>query len=119
MEGKKVDLSRKKKAGEHVEVEKCLTRRNINIEAVACTFRPIGRTRGNFEVNDSRNNMILFDFELEVDTQKVLTGEPWAFDRHLVVMERYDGSYPVHTLKLDSTLRWVGLLQVRTFTQYL
>ena len=53
--------------------------------------------------------MILFDFELEVDTQKVLTGEPWAFDRHLVVMERYDGSYPVHTLKFDSTLRWVGL----------
>lgn len=45
------------------------------------------RTRGNFEINDAGGNVILFDFELEVDAVKVMMGEPWAFDRHLVVME--------------------------------
>jgi len=39
--------------------------------------------------------MVLFDFQLNVDVEKVFMGEPWTFDRHLVVMERYDRSIPV------------------------
>lgn len=87
VEGRKVDLSRKKKTGDYV---------------VALTFLPIWKTRGNFEVNDAGGNVFLFDFELEVDAEKVMMGEPWAFDRHLVVMERYDGSTPVHDLKFST-----------------
>lgn len=88
---------------------KFLTRRNINIEVVARTFRPIWRTRGNFEINDAGGNVILFYFELEVDAVKVLMGEPWAFDRHLVVMERYDSSVPIQDLKFNSTSFWVQI----------
>ena len=88
---------------------KFLTRRNINIEVVARTFRPIWRTRGNFEINDAGGNVILFYFELEVDAVKVLMGEPWAFDRHLVVMERYDSSVPIQDLKFSSTSFWVQI----------
>lgn len=62
---------------------KFLTCQNINIEAVACTFRPIWRTRGNFEVSDAGNNTVLFNFELDADAEKVLMGEPWAFDKAL------------------------------------
>ena len=40
-EGNKVDLSLKKKAGEHVLAAKFLTHRNINMEAVARTFQPL------------------------------------------------------------------------------
>ena len=97
-EGNKVDLTTKKKAGEHVLAAKFLTHRNVNLEAVARTFRPLWRTRGNFEVNDAGNNKVLFDFEFEVDAVKVLMGEPWTFDRHLVVSERYDGSTPIQNL---------------------
>ena len=86
VEGRRIDLSKKKKIGSHVVAAKFLTRQNINIKAVACTFRPIWRTRGNFKVNDAGGNVILFDFELEVDAVKVMMGEPWAFDRHLVVV---------------------------------
>ena len=81
-----MDLTTKKKAGEHVLGAKFLTHRNVNLEAVARTFRPLWRTRGNFEVNDAGNNKVLFDFEFEVDAVKVLMGEPWTFDRHLVVL---------------------------------
>ena len=102
-EGNKVDLIAKKKAGEHVLAAKFLTHRNVNLKAMACTFRPRWRTRGNFEVNDAGNNKVLFDFEFEVDAVKVLMGEPWTFDRQLVVLERYDGSTPILNLQFKST----------------
>lgn len=102
-EGNKVDLSLKKKAGEHVLALKFLTHWNINIEAVAHTFWPLWRTRGNFEVNDVGNNKVLFDFKFEVDVGKVLMGELWTFDRHLVVLECYDSSTPVQSLHLRTT----------------
>ncbi|XP_030964038.1 uncharacterized protein LOC115985211 [Quercus lobata] len=109
VEGRKVDLSRKKKTGDYVVVAKFLTRRNIKIEAVARTFLPIWKTRGNFEANDAGGNVFLFDFELEVDAAKVMMGEPWAFNRHLVVMERYDGSTPIRDLKFSTMSFWVQI----------
>ena len=108
-EGNKVDLSLKKKAGEHVLAVKFLTHRNINMKAVARTFQPLWRTRGNFEVNEAGNNMVLFDFELEVDIEKVLMGEPWTFNRHLVVLECYDGSTLVRKLHFRTTSFWVQI----------
>lgn len=56
-----------------------------------------------FEVSDAGNSIVLFEFELEVDVVKVLLGEPWSFDRHLVVLEQYDGSTPVQNLKFNTT----------------
>ena len=46
---------------------------------------------------------MLFDFKFEVDAVKVLMGEPWTFDRHLVVLERYDGSMPIQNLQFKTT----------------
>ena len=61
---------------------------------MARTFHPIWRTRSKFKVSDAGNNVLLIVFDLEVDAEKVLQGEPWAFDRHLVALQRYDGSTP-------------------------
>ena len=47
----------------------------------------------------------MFDKKMEVD--KVLQSEPWTFDKHLVVMERYDTNSSVDELKLDRTSFWV------------
>lgn len=108
-EGNRVDLSLKKKVGEHVLKAKFLTHENINIEVMAHTFRPLWRTRGNFEVNDAGNNIVLLDFELEIDVEKVLMGEPWTFDRHLVVLDHFDGSMPVQNLHSRTTSFWVQI----------
>lgn len=64
----------------------------MNIEAVTRTFRPRWRTRRSFEVSATGDNVVLIVFELEVDIEKVLQGEPWTFDRNLVVLQRYNGS---------------------------
>ena len=49
-EGKKHDLTKEKKTSEYVLAAKFLTRRLINVEAVARTFRSIWSTKRNFEL---------------------------------------------------------------------
>ncbi|XP_023888298.1 uncharacterized protein LOC112000407 [Quercus suber] len=104
-----VDLSSDKRNKGSVLAAKFFTRRSLNIEAVARTFRPLWQTRSSFEVSDAGNNVLLIAFELEVDAEKVLHGEPWAFDRHLVVFQKYDGSTPIQELRFTTTNFWVQL----------
>ena len=40
---------------------------------------------------------------------KVLMEEPWSFDRHLVVFERYDGSVLIQELMFCTTSFWVHI----------
>ena len=108
-EGMMCDLSKDKKEAEFVLAAKFFTRRSINIEAVARTFRPIWHPKRNFVVSAAGGNIQLISFELGVDAEKFLQGEPWAFDRHLVVLQWYDGSCPVQDLSFDRTLFWVQI----------
>ena len=41
--------------------------------------------------------------------EKVLLGEPWSFDRHLVVFQRYDFSTPIEELIFDKAAFWVQI----------
>ena len=52
---------------------------------------------------------MVFTFELEEDVEKVLMGEPWSFDRHLVAFIQYDGSVPVQDLHFDRVSFWVQI----------
>ena len=88
---------------------KFFTRRSLNIEAVAKTFKPLWRTKGGFNVTVGGENILLFAFELKVDAERVIQGEPWTFDRHLVVFEKFDGYAPIHTLGFKSTAFWVQI----------
>lgn len=44
-----------------------------------------------------------------MDVEKVLQGEPWMFDTHLVVLQRYDGITLVTNLSFDKTSFWVQI----------
>ena len=103
----KVDLMKEKKKTGSVLAAKFFTRRTVNVEAVAKTFRPLWRTRGNFEVCEGKDNILLIDFEMEADAEKVVQGQPWRFDRHLVAVQRYNGSVQVQDLAFKSTTFWI------------
>ena len=60
-------------------------------------------TKGGFNISVNGENILLFAFELEVDAERVFQGKPWAFNRHLVIFERYDGYSPLHTLGFKMT----------------
>lgn len=63
-EGRKGRLSNQQRASKHVLAAKFLTMRALNMEAVARTFRPLWRTKENFNVTNAGNNVLLFAFEL-------------------------------------------------------
>ncbi|KAK9985087.1 hypothetical protein SO802_034612 [Lithocarpus litseifolius] len=105
----KVDLTRDKKIKGAILAVKFFTRRNANVEAVAKTFRPIWQTRGNFEVCKGKENVLLIAFQMEADAKKVVQGQPWAFDRHLVVVQQYDGSVPIQDLVFKTTTFWIQI----------
>ena len=74
------------------------------MEAMARTFKPLWRMRYGFQICDAGNNHLVFAFEAMADAKKVLLGEPWSFDRHLVVFQKMDGSTPVQELDFMTNL---------------
>lgn len=106
-EGEMVVLPKKLTKAKHVLVAKFLTKRALNVEAVAYTFRPLWRTKGSFCVSNAGNNILLFEFELEVDAEKVLQGEPWSFDRHLVILQWFNGSKAIKELEFRVYAFWI------------
>ena len=108
-EGKSLSISKDKQIHEFVLVAKFLTKRNVNIDAVAKTFRPLWRMTQRFNVRDAGDNYLLFGFESESDVEKVIMGEPWSYDRHLGILHRYDRKTPLANLQLSTAMFWVQI----------
>ena len=60
-------------------------------------------------MSNAGNNILLFEFELEVDAEKVLQGEPWSFDRHLVILQRFNASKAIKELEFRVCAFWVQI----------
>ena len=101
--GTNIDLSMDKKKTETVSAVKFFTHRSSHFEVVARTFRPIWHTRSSFEVTDAQNNVLLIAFDLEIYAEKELQGKPWAFERHLIVLQRYNGLTPAQDIVFNAT----------------
>ena len=108
-EENRVALRSNRKMRGFVLVGKFFTCRTLNVEVVAKTFRLLWRTKGGFNVTIGCENILLFAFELEVDAERVIQGEPRAFDRHLVVFERFDGYTYIQSLGFKKTVFWVQI----------
>ena len=60
----------------------------LNVEAVGHTFKPLWKLIGELKIRDLGDNILFFDFEDGLDLERVLTMEPWTYDKHMVVFER-------------------------------
>ena len=49
---------------------------------------------------------VSFIFENELDVKRILMSEPWSFNKHLVVLERYTEDVHLRDLKLDHATFW-------------
>ena len=67
-------------------VAKFLTKRKVNLEAVARTFRSVWKVDGDFEFRDLGNNKALIFFIDEIDMNRILLQSPWSFDKYLMVL---------------------------------
>ena len=89
--------------GEFMIAAKFLTSRFLQMEVVARTFKQLWRTNRGFRIRNRGNNTILFVFESLDGVDKILKSQPWSFDKHLIVMQRYLGDVPVQEISFTKT----------------
>ena len=79
------------------------------MEAIGHTFKPLWRAKKDFKVREAGDHVLLFVFELETDAERVLANEPWTFDKHEVLLQRFDGSIPPRYLRFTKLKFWVQI----------
>ena len=90
MEGSHVSITKEEAISDFVLAVKFLTKRALDVEAIAKTFTPIWRMKNGFRVTKESDHVVLFTFDNQNDMERVLNTEPWSFDKHLMVLHRYD-----------------------------
>ena len=61
---------------EHGIVARFLTKRPLNIEAIANTFTPLWRSKSGFKVKNIGDHVVLFSFDNKSDVDRILSAEP-------------------------------------------
>ena len=100
-EGGGVHLAKEKRLSECIIAAKFLTKRALNIEAIIRTFNPLWRSKNGFEVRNTGDHMMLFVFDNKEKVDKIFAGEAWSYDRHIVLIQRYDKKVPIRELKFN------------------
>nr|POF03740.1 aspartic proteinase cdr1 [Quercus suber] len=117
-EGNKFTIQEESRVRDFLLAAKFHTRRVLNMEAIAKTFKLLWRTRKGFEIRDMGDHMVLFRFPEATDIDRVLQGEPWMFDKHLVALKRMETSEAIRGLDFSRTSFWVQVhdLPIRSST---
>ena len=80
------DVPRQKAVTIHRLAGHFLTKRVLNVDAVARTFKPLWKPSGELKIRDVGEHTLLFEFEDNLDLERVLEYEPWSYDKSLVIL---------------------------------
>ena len=106
-EGEDLCLKKDRQSKEFIIAAFFLTRRVLNMEAVARTFKPLWRAENGFKIQREGDHKVLFIFDNNEDVDRILSNEPWSFDKSLVVTQRFDRNSSVEELSFDKASFWV------------
>ncbi|KAJ4827618.1 hypothetical protein Tsubulata_032480 [Turnera subulata] len=101
----------------HLVFSKCLvgklwTVKNFNANALLRTVTSIWNPRKGVEASEIGSNLFLFQFNDNKDIERVLEGEPWHFDRHILVLQKISGDEQPSTIAPSKTPIWAHLYDV-------
>ena len=85
-EGSRVRLSESQAESGWGLAAKFFTERALNLDAIANTFSPLWRASKGFKLRLEADHTVLFTFEDKSEMLKVLDGEPWTFDKNIMVL---------------------------------
>ena len=88
-------------------VARFLTKRPLNLDAIAQTFNPLWRTKTGFRMKFIGDHLILFSFDSEEDVNRILAAAPWSFDKHIMVVSRYENTTVVSSKDMTTVPFWV------------
>ena len=108
-EGGGVHLRRDRSLNEFIVAAKFLTKRALSIDAIIRTFNPLWRSKRGFEVRNVGDHVMLFVFTEKEEVDRIFAAEPWSFDRHIVLLQRYDKKIPVWELVFNQVAIWIQI----------
>ena len=106
------DVPSSKEASVHRLAGKFLTKRIVNAEAVARTFKPLWKPNGGLKIRDMGRNVLVFEFDDALDLERVLEFEPWSYDKSLVIFQKTESVELAPSLDFSVTSFWVQLHNV-------
>ena len=106
-EGPKFRLHSDLASAKYTIAAKFLTKRALNTDAIAATFKPLWRTKNGFRVKNLGNHVVLFTFDNEEEVDTIMANKPWSFDKHLMVLQRYGKDSIVEKLSFNLNHFWV------------
>ena len=62
------------------------TNRHINQNAFIATMKNVWQPKHDVEIRNTGKNLYVFQFHHRRDKQRVVEGQPWHFDRHVIIM---------------------------------
>ena len=106
-EGSDFTLKDNLRSSEFITAAKFLTRRALNLEVVARTFRQLWKSVSGFKIRSIEDHIVLFVFSSQLDVTRIFQSEPWSFDKHLVVLESFEGDIPTKELQFRKATFWI------------
>ena len=107
VEGSNVQINEEEAVTDFVLAAKFLTKRALNIDAIAKTFTPLWRSKNGFKIKKEGDHVILFTFDNREEIDQILKAESWSFDKHLMVLQRYDRETDVLGMQFNRITFWV------------
>ena len=65
-----------------------------------------------FKVRNMGDHILLFVFDNKKEIEKIFASEPWSFDKHLVVLQRFENNLSVLELSFTQTAFWVQIYDI-------
>lgn len=102
----RISLSEKEKIGLSIEgcevadarvqgarclMGKICMEKGINKEAFKSILTRLWRTTGRVIFRELQEKIWLFEFVDEADKRRVMVGRPWSFDRHILMLNEFEG----------------------------
>lgn len=96
----------------HRLVGKFFTKRVLNVDVVARTFKPLWKPARELKIRDIGEGVLLFEFEDVIDLERVLEYEPWSYDKSLVAFQKVADIESISFLEFNQMKLWVQLHNV-------
>nr|POF00817.1 hypothetical protein CFP56_62365 [Quercus suber] len=101
------EVTREEKSSIHRLAGKFLRKRVLNVDAVAHTFKPLWKPTGELKIRDVGENILVFEFEDNLDLERVLEFELWSYFKNLVIFQKASEVESVPSLEFSHTTFWL------------
>ena len=111
-EGASLKLKKEQATDVFTIAAKFFTKHALNIDAIARTFSPLWRSKKGFSIKNNGDHIILFSFDNEADVDRILSSEPWCFDKYLMAFSRINKETALEVCNFNQVSFWVQVYNI-------